>query len=363
MSIYTGPIIDAHHHFWQPSLGRNPWLLPQARIPFRYGDYDSIKRDYLPPQYLADAQGFNIVGTVTMETEWDPLDPVGEIIHIECIQRQYGLPNAAVAHAVLRDRDVESVLEELASHKIVRAVRNKPGHASSAQIARTSPCLLSDGLWRRGFSLLGHYGLGFELQVPYWHLHEAIDLTRHHPHIPVTINHAGLPSDRSAAGLSGWAAALRSVATEPQVNIKISGIGLAGIPWSAPNNRVIVEHIMDIFGPERIMFASNFPVDGLTGSFAEIYGGYLEITKDWSEHEQRAAFMGNAERHYALNLSTSTDPPCLPTPTPEPPKPARQGGPRHRRNTETSTPDLRAGLHKQQGGSHVNDLHGSNRKR
>lgn len=306
MSIYAGPIVDAHHHFWEPSLGRNPWLLPQAKIPFRYGNYDCIKREYLPPQYLADAEGFNIVGTVTMETEWDPLDPVGEIIHIEGIQRHYGLPNAAVAQAVLRDRNVELVLEELAGHKIVRAVRNKPGHAPSPQLARTSPSLLADPLWRRGFALLGRYGLGFELQVPWWHLHEAIDLTRQHPHIPVTINHAGLPSDRSATGLSGWAAALRSLAEEPQVNIKISGIGLTGIPWSVPNNRVIVEQVMDIFGPERIMFASNFPVDGLTGSFADIYDGYLEITKDWSEHEQSAAFIGNALRHYSLNFNTKT---------------------------------------------------------
>jgi len=307
MSIYSGPIVDAHHHFWEPSLGRNPWLLPHARIPFRYGDYESIKKDYLPPQYRADAEEFNIVGTVTMETEWDPLDPVGEIIHLEGVQRRYGLPHAAVAHAMLRDHNVEPVLEELASHKIVRAVRNKPGHASSPQQARASPSLLTDKQWRHGFALLSRYGLGFELQVPWWHLHEALELTRLHPDILVTINHAGLPADRTKTGLAGWASALRSLAAEPQVNIKISGIGLAGVPWNAANNRVIVEQVMAIFGPSHIMFASNFPVDGLTGSFADIYGGYLEITKDWSDDEQSAAFIGNAARHYSLDVSTRTD--------------------------------------------------------
>jgi predicted TIM-barrel fold metal-dependent hydrolase len=55
------------------------------------------------------------------------------------------------------------------------------------------------------------------------------------------------------------------------------------------------------------MFGSNFPVDGLTGSFAEIYGGYLEITRDWSENEQSAAFIGNAASHYSLELSAETD--------------------------------------------------------
>ena len=301
MSVYSGPIVDAHHHFWEPHLGRNPWLLPEANIPFRYGDYASIKKDYLPPQYFADARGFNVVGTVTMETEWDLLDPIGEIIHLEGIQRRYGFPNAAVAHAVLRDTKVEAVIEELASHDIVRAIRNKPGHATSPQLSVSSPSLLADPQWRRGFALLGAYGLGFELQVPWWHLHEALDLFRLHPNIPVTINHAGLPSDRSVEGLSGWAVALRSLAAEPQVNIKISGIGLRGVAWSAESNRPIVEQLMAIFGPNRIMFASNFPVDGLTGSFTDIFGGYLKITESWSDSEQHAAFIGNAVRHYALD--------------------------------------------------------------
>lgn len=97
------------------------------------------------------------------------------------------------------------------------------------------------------------------------------------------------------------------MAAEPQVNIKISVIGLAGVPWTVSNNRVIVEQVMDSFGPDRVMFASNFPVDGLTDSFADIYGGYLEITKGWSEYEQSAAFIGNAVRHYSLNLTNATD--------------------------------------------------------
>ena len=81
MPAYEGPIIDAHHHFWEPELSRQPWLLPDANIPFRYGDYNAIKCSYLPPDLLRDAAGFNIVGSVTMETEWDLDDPVGEMVY------------------------------------------------------------------------------------------------------------------------------------------------------------------------------------------------------------------------------------------------------------------------------------------
>lgn len=303
MSRYTGGIVDAHHHFWEPSLGRNPWLRPDAHIPFRYGAYESIKRDYLPPDLLTDAQGFRIVATATMETEWDLDDPVGEITHMEAVAARYGLPNAAVAHAVLRDPQVEAVLEQLAARPLVRAVRNKPGQAASAREAPARPSLLMDRQWRRGFASLKKYGLDFELQTAWWHLDEALDLARVHPDTPITINHTGLPSDRSREGIQGWSAALNRIAQAPNVRIKISGIGLPGVPWSAVNNREIVERTVDIFGEDRIMFASNFPVDGLTGSYADIMGGFLEISSGWSATAQRKAFLENAVTHYRLDRS------------------------------------------------------------
>jgi predicted TIM-barrel fold metal-dependent hydrolase len=298
---YAGGIIDAHHHFWEPSLGRNPWLLPDARIPFRYGPYESIKRDYLPPDLLEDAEGFDIVGTVTMETEWDVADPVGEMDHLTGIAARFGLPSAAVAHAVLRDPDIEATLEQLASRPLVRGIRDKPGQAASAAEAATIPTLLSDPDWRRGYSLLGKYGLDFELQTAWWHLGEALELARLHPETNLIINHTGLPSDRSREGIEGWAAALAEIATAPNVAIKISGIGLRGVPWSAENNREIVERTAQVFGSDRIMFASNFPVDGLTGSYREIMGGFVEIASEWSRAEQRAAFLANAVRYYRLD--------------------------------------------------------------
>ena len=72
------PIVDPHHHFWD--LGRNyyPWLCDPKPIPFRYGDYSSLKRNYMPPDYRRDAGALNIVKTVHAEALWDPSDPAGE---------------------------------------------------------------------------------------------------------------------------------------------------------------------------------------------------------------------------------------------------------------------------------------------
>ena len=52
--LWNGPIVDAHHHFWDPSINDHPWLAPEANIPFRYGDYSAIKRRYFPDDYFAD---------------------------------------------------------------------------------------------------------------------------------------------------------------------------------------------------------------------------------------------------------------------------------------------------------------------
>ncbi|MET0861315.1 MAG: amidohydrolase family protein [Microbacterium sp.] len=303
MSRYTGGIVDAHHHFWEPSLGRNPWLLPEAAIPFRYGSYDSIKKDYFPNDLVADAAGFRIVGTVTMETEWDLDDPVGEMWHMAGIADRFGLPNGAVAHAQLKRGDVDGTLEELAAIPLVRGVRNKPGQAASAAQASSTQTLLTDPDWQRGYALLARHGLDFELQTAWWHLDDALTLAQRHPEIPMIINHTALPVDRSREGIEGWAQALTAIAAAPNVSIKISGIGLQGVPWTAENNREIVERTAEIFGPDRIMFASNFPVDGLTGSYADIMGGFVTIAEGWSADEQRRAFLTNAIRIYRLDAA------------------------------------------------------------
>lgn len=301
MTYYKGPIVDAHHHFWQPSRNKQPWLMPGVDIGFRYGPYESIKKDYLPPDLLHDAEGFNLVGTVTMETEWRVDDPVGEMLYMQKMKSAYGLPDGSAAHAVLVDKNVEATLEKLADLPIVKSVRNKPGQSANYRQAKSADTLFNDSQWQKGFKLLRKYSLPFELQVGWWHLDDAGELFNANPDIPIIINHCALPSDRSLEAISLWKKAVQKIAGLPQVVMKISGIGLQGVPWTANNNREIVETLAECFGADRIMFASNFPVDSLCGSYKDIFGGFVEITKNWSLSEQRAAFIENAVRIYELD--------------------------------------------------------------
>ena len=115
------------------------------------------------------------------------------------------------------------------------------------------------------------------------------------------LNHTGLPADRSREGLLAWRRAMTGLAPCPNVCVKISGLGVPGQPWSVQANREIVETTIELFGPRRCMFASNFPVDGLCGTFDQIFGGFDAITSAYSAAERRALFRDNALRIYRID--------------------------------------------------------------
>jgi predicted TIM-barrel fold metal-dependent hydrolase len=163
---------------------------------------------------------------------------------------------------------------------------------------------MGDPAWRRGYALLQKYGLSFDLQTPWWHLAEAAALARDFPHTRTILNHTGLPADRSPEGLAGWRVAMQTLAAEPNVALKISGLGQPGQPWTVAANGPIVRAAIAIFGVERCMFASNFPVDGLCADFDTIFSGFKTIVADLSPPEQTSLFHANALRFYRLDPLT-----------------------------------------------------------
>jgi len=282
-------IVDAHHHFWDPARNYHPWLRDEPPIPFRYGDYNAIRRRYLQEHYLADAEAYKVAGSVYVETEWDPRDPIGEMEYVAELRHQ-GLPSVAVGQAWLDRADWGRVLERLSGFDFVRSVRHKPRPGDMQKATR----------WRRGFARLAKQLGRFDLQTPWTHLGDAADLARDFPSVRLFLNHTGLPSDRSPEGLAGWRKAMTTLAAEPNVVVKISGLGVPGVGWTAETNRGIVLATIELFGVERCMFASNFPVDGLCAGFGEIYRGFEAIVGDFSADERGALFAGNARRLYAI---------------------------------------------------------------
>lgn len=299
---YTGPVIDSHHHVWNLGANRYPWLMPGTLVPHRYGDYTSIKRDYLPADYLADIRDSNVVASVYMEAEWDPTDPVGETRYVTALSEETGVPGAMAAQAWLNAADVAEVLEQQSSFGLVRSVRHKPGGPSSLSEVGSTRTLMSDATWREGYSLLAQHGLHFELQTPWWNLPEAVELARDFPETMLIINHSGVLLDREPPTIAGWTAALEAAAALPNVAIKVSGLCVEGMPWTVELNRTVVREAVRIFGADRAMFGSNFPVDGMYVTYSSLLAGYREILAGFSDAEQRAFFHDTAARIYAPTL-------------------------------------------------------------
>lgn len=159
---------------------------------------------------------------------------------------------------------------------------------------------MDDERWRRGYALLEPLGLSFDLQTPWWHLDAAAELARDFPRTQIIINHTALPADRTEEGLSGWRRALERVSAPENVALKISGLGRPGLPWTLEANEPIIRDAIAIFGVARCMFASNYPVDRLAGSFSDIFSGFLAATADLPERDRRALFHNNAMRIYRL---------------------------------------------------------------
>jgi len=295
------PIIDAHQHFWDLQRNYHPWLCDEPSIAFRYGDYSGIRKSYLPVDYAADARGLRIVKSVHVEAEWNPQDPVGETHWLEQLSGAHGLPTACVAQAWLDRDDADALIAAQAARPLVRGIRHKPRAAASPRDAQRGALgSMDDPRWRRGFALLETHGLSFDLQTPWWHFDAAVELARDFPRITIILNHTGLPADRSARGLAGWRAAMQTLAQCANVSVKISGLGQPGRSWTLESNGPIIRDTIAIFGVDRCMFASNYPVDKLCAPLQTIFAGFHAAVSERPHAEQSKLFHDNALRIYRL---------------------------------------------------------------
>jgi predicted TIM-barrel fold metal-dependent hydrolase len=299
-------LVDAHQHFWDPPRTPHPWLSTALLKEFSNGDYSSLRRRYLPPDYQDDARGHRVVATDHVEAEWNTEDEVGETRWLATLRAAHELPTVAIGHARFEDPGVDEVLAGHARFDFVRGIRQKPAAAvSAAEARRGAPGSMDDPRWRRGYALLERYGLSYDLQTPWWHLPAAADLARAFPRTPIVINHAGLPADRSPNGLKAWRAALETAAAEPNVALKISGLGQRGRSWPREGNRQVVRDAIATFGVARCMFASNYPVDGLCVGYRGLVDDFKQFVADRPPADRRALFHDNAVRIYRIANPTA----------------------------------------------------------
>lgn len=307
-SAYAGAVIDPHHHLWDMSLGRHPWLAPSGAggEEMAPDGRDPLRRDYGVNEYLWDAVGQDIVATVHVEAGWSDDFPLEETRWLDGLDRRFGVAARYVARVPLAARDAPRLLEREAANPAVVGVRDIVAwHPDPARSFASRDGMMSDPRWREGLSRATELGLSFDLMLFPWQMGEAVRLVADYPDTRFVLNHCGSPLDRSDEGMALWRGGLSELSKAANVAVKISNPVAYDHDWTMDSLRMVVEHCIACFGPERAMFASDFPVAGLHAGFDQLYDAFRTIVAGHSHDEQEAMFFSTANRIYRLELSSS----------------------------------------------------------
>jgi predicted TIM-barrel fold metal-dependent hydrolase len=292
-------IIDAHHHLWDLEACQYPWLMERGVTRF-FGNPEPIQRNYLAAELCEDASAYELAGSVHIQVGVAPGDEVQETAWLSEAAARDGLPSALVGFCDLAATDAQDVLDQQSEFRLVRGVRHIVGRSADEDAATGSDALLDNPVWLRNLKSLRDRDLSFDLQLIPQQVGRMVDVLQDMPGLRIALCHCGSPWDQSKKGLERWREGLVKLAALPDVYCKISGLSMFDHNWKIDDIRSIVASCIQIFGPERCMFGSNFPVDKLHKSYDDIWRAYEEISGQYSKDEQALLFAGTAESFYRL---------------------------------------------------------------
>ena len=288
-------VVDPHIHWWNLERLHYPWLAdPKTAF---HGDNRLLASTYEPVHFEADTAGVEVLAVVHVDAGHDPANPLAETRWLQSLAEGFGRPMGIVAYADLSKPDVDALLAAQADHPNVRGIRQILNVHADRHYDYVGRHYMREPAWRAGFALLEQHGLSFDLQIYPSQMAEARELALAHPGTTLIVNHTGMFVDRgSVAGWRAWRDGMRGLAQCPNVMVKISGLGMVDHTWSIESIRPYVLETIDAFGPQRCMFASNFPVDRLHGTYRGIWSAFAQVVADASDAEHAALFRDNALR-------------------------------------------------------------------
>ncbi len=298
---FRGSIIDTHHHLWDLSMERHPWLFSNSDGVKSLGDLTALQRDYTVDDYLQDTAGQNVVASVHVEAHWDRTrPPLEETQWLESLDKAAGVAARYVAFVPITDLHLERILEMQAAYPRITAARETIRWHPDPAKRWTPPGLVNDLQWRRGLKLLRRFNLALDLMMGPYQAQEVAQLARDFPDQLFIVNHCGTPIDPDPDGMAFWRQGLSLMGKEPNIVIKISNFAAY-----APNHRFetlrdVIMQCIDAFGVDRSMFGSNYPLSQRTMSFAQQCDVLRRVLSSFSADEQRAVFHDTAAAVYRI---------------------------------------------------------------
>ena len=291
-------IVDSHHHIWrQQDL---PWLLGpmQPRI---FGPYEPIRRDYAIEEYLGDIAGSGVAQSIYVQANWAPERAVDEVAWVQAEADRTGYPHAIVGYADLRDPNVGDVLAARSQYPLLRGIRMQlHWHENEQYRFADGPAVMNDAALRRNVGLLARHDLVFELQVFTAQMEDGASFAGAFPDVPMVLAHCGMPEDLTPEGWYAWREGMERLAAVPSVFVKLSGLGTFVHSLDQAHIARTVRETVELFGPERCLWGSNFPIEKLWTDYASLVEGYRKALAHLSPAAREAIFCGTARRLYRL---------------------------------------------------------------
>jgi predicted TIM-barrel fold metal-dependent hydrolase len=284
---------DPHIHLWDLGTGWYPWFESRKEDADYHGMGDGEKflgRNYLLDDYFADAKSYDVEKIVHVTAAQTPPSLPDETRFLQEMFEEYGQPHGIIGGTYF-ERSIEDLDAELAAHA---EYANFRGVRQSERIdfgsEHTTEC----------FAVMQRRNLIFDMVATNRTLPKAAALAKQFDQMTFVLEHTGWPIDTTPETFAAWRIGMEDMASSPNTAVKISGLGRAMHEWTVEDFRPWVETAIDVFGTDRCMFASNFPIDGSYADYDTLIGAYEELTSGASEDERQALFAGNTERWYRI---------------------------------------------------------------
>ena len=291
-------MIDAHHHIWlQKDL---PWLLgpEQPRI---FGPYKPIMRDYTSHEYQADMAGTGIKKSVYVQANWAPNWFADEVAWVQEQADAHGMISGIVGYADFTGDDVRPQLDRLKDYSLMRGIRQQfHWHENPLYRFAADPDLCLSPNVQANIARLADYGWSFDLQVFSSQMEGAAALANACPDVTFILQHAGMREDASKAGTKAWRDGMKRLAECPNVVTKLSAFGTFIHRNDPEFIAQMVTDTVKLFGADRCMYGSNFPIEKLWTSYTALFNAFQDATASLTKAKRSAIFNDTAARVYRL---------------------------------------------------------------
>jgi L-fuconolactonase len=283
--VNADPFIDAHHHVWDLSVRSQDWLAASALKP--------IRRDFAIADLEIDADAAGVTGTVLVQTV-AVADETPELLALAFV-------NSLIAGVVgWVDLTAPDVADRIA------ALRELPGGEYLVGIrhlvqAEADPHWLLRLDVMRGLAAVAEAGLAYDLLVLPKQIPAAIRAAGAIPGLTFVLDHLGKPLISTGA-VGTWAQDIKALAALPNTACKLSGMVTEAVwdAWTVEDLRPYAETVIEAFGPDRLMFGSDWPVCLLAAGYNDVVDAAMALTESLSPTEHAAVFAGTASRVYGL---------------------------------------------------------------